>query len=291
MENAAGSLQVKAMGRQQAGGYANEAFFDAQNDRWVVFSWLGGGLHGSVDCRNDVGIVMPGCWWGAQSLPRVVALQPDGQTVKFPVVPEMEKLLVGPGSSADVTLKMAGDNAKSLGNTSRVGPQSRVRVSANISVMSATDKRWAGSFGVDVLPRALHSPCTATTWDAGKCLATRVSISRLSDKDGKSAITVLKLQAMHAPGGQEGGVSLEVPYALAYTFDIWIDRGVVEVYGDGGAQVLVAKTGITSEPDPLALRAWATGPADSTSEVAVRVLIHPVKSSVFKSDPGPWNPT
>ena len=291
MENAASRLDVKATGRQQAGGYANEAFHDAEKDRWIVFSWLGSGLHGSVDCRNDVARVMPGCWWGAQSLPRVVSLQPDGRTVKFPVVPEIEELLVGPGSSGGATVRMAGHNVVTLDNTSLVGPQSRVRVIANISDISATDKQWSGAFGVDVLPRPFRSPCTATAWESDKCLVTRVSVDRLSANNGKPPVTLLKLQSIHPPGGQEGGVSLEVPYALAYTFDIWLDRGVVEVYGDGGAQVLVAKTGITSEPEPRALHAWATGSVNSTSEVAVQVLTHPVKSAVFKSDPGPWNPS
>ena len=320
VETASGTLGVTSIGRQQSGGYANEAFHDVPNDRWVVFSWLGAGLHGGVDCANDVGITMPGCWWGAQSLPRLVSLQPDGRSVKFPVVPEMEKLLVGSGTRCDQTLRMAGkdEGGLALDDAGLVGPQSRVRVSASIV---GRENDWSGAFGVDLLPRRKDGggPCATADWDAGLCLVTRVSVSRqlgsgqtyggggggggeqhhgFVNTSGRfsgnapSPVTLLKLQAIHAHGGQEPGVSLEIPHTFNnYTFDIWIDRSVVEVYGDGGAQVLVMKTGITAEPEPRAPYVWATGSVNATHEVTLRVIVHPVKSAVFTSDPGPWNPS
>eukprot|EP01052_Picozoa_sp_SAG31_P040164 SAG31_NODE_5751_length_2345_cov_1.588157_3_plen_320_part_01 len=56
IERADSTLEIQHRGRQQVGGYANEGFHDAQNNRHIVYSWLGGGLHGTVNCTNHAGI-------------------------------------------------------------------------------------------------------------------------------------------------------------------------------------------------------------------------------------------
>ena len=67
-----------------------------------------------------------------------------------------------------------------------------------------------------------------------------------------------------------------------------LDRVIVEVYGEGGAQVLVGDNGngFATEPVPAAPVVWVAGGA----RVNVTVAVATVRSAIFKSDPGPWNP-
>ena len=81
-EDASGVMHVRKHGAQQHGGYANEAFEDVQNTRWIVYSWLQ--VQGTTSCSNSFHRRLSPCWVGAQSLPRVVSLQSDG-SLKFPV--------------------------------------------------------------------------------------------------------------------------------------------------------------------------------------------------------------
>jgi hypothetical protein len=54
--------------------------------------------------------------------------------------------------------------------------------------------------------------------------------------------------------------------------------------------VLVGNTGILGELVPKPSRQWATGAANSSHEVRFEVAVADVRGTVFKSDPGPWNP-
>eukprot|EP01052_Picozoa_sp_SAG31_P058134 SAG31_NODE_17590_length_665_cov_1.008834_1_plen_109_part_00 len=100
----------------------------------------------------------------------------------------------------------------------------------------------------------------------------------------------MQLDPKHAPNGAEPGLAVTVPEATVYSFDVWLDRSVVEVYGDGGAQVLVGNTGILGEPMPQPPRLWAMGAANTSHEVRFEIVVADVRSTVFKSDEGPWNP-
>ena len=119
-------------------------------------------------------------------------------------------------------------------------------------------------------------------------MTTRVLFSR----DPQFNDTTMQLDAEHAPNGVEPGSAsaVTVPKATVYTFDVWLDRSVVEVYGGGSAQVLMGNTGILGELVPQLSRLRATGAANSSHEVRFEVAVVDVRGTVFKSNPGPWNP-
>ena len=90
--------------------------------------------------------------------------------------------------------------------------------------------------------------------------------------------------AIDGSGGGGGGGG------TAYEFEVWLDRAIVEVYGDGGAAVLVGENGngLTVEPKPAAARLWTAG-ADMRP-VTFEIEEATVRSAKYSSDPGPWNP-
>ncbi len=53
-----GSLIINRTGRQQSGGYANEAM-EVEPGRWLVFSWISG-VKGSTDCINSLNRTLKG---------------------------------------------------------------------------------------------------------------------------------------------------------------------------------------------------------------------------------------
>ena len=156
-EDASGVMSVQKHGAQQHGGYANEAFEDVQNSRWIVYSWLQ--VQGTTSCSNSFHRRLSPCWVGAQSLPRVVSLQSDG-SLKFPVAvsstlcsaensrleaaersvgpqPEMEKLLGTATMQSHSFRSASGLQKVSLGST---GVQARLSVSVS-GVTKPTNSR------------------------------------------------------------------------------------------------------------------------------------------------------
>ena len=141
-------LEIRQRGVQQSGGYANEAFYDVEGDRWIVYSWLM--VRGSVNCTNSLNRSLPGCWVGAQSLPRQVALQSDGWTLKFPPVPELRQLMVLPGANFSKTIKGSTNQTVPMGDL-RAGPQ------AHVDLRLSNLLQWNGTFSLDCLARGAPS--------------------------------------------------------------------------------------------------------------------------------------
>lgn len=265
-----GVLQIKRRGRQQEGGYANEAFHDVQNDRWIVYSWIATGQYGSLNCTNSEGRVLPGCWVGAQSLPRVVSLQPD-LSLKFPVAPELNKLL---GTSTTVKGVGSGD----LTVAPNVTLQSKVSVTVAVTSPATANGKSSGPgspaifFSIEMLRRRPCATCTTTS--------TTISLER--QLGGNS--TKLTLCGDSANGASCQAATIDGAFRES-AFDVWIDHSVVELYSDGGAAVLVAPTGLYAfKSDGFISHATQVTAADESVNFTVSVA--PVRRAAFHSDPG-----
>jgi hypothetical protein len=247
VEDEGGALRVVREGRMQIGaGYANEASL-TRDGRWITYAWIGG-VQGAVDCTNDEGRVLTGCWVGAQSLPREIEVLSDG-TLVFRPARELDRLV---GTPETAVLHMSSSETLPLPGPG--GSQLKVSLSAiaRCSPPGGGDGDKFGSdgvaaecaFGIDLLRRVVH---VAGGPSNGTWAWTRVWVALpTASADVQSGSVVSSCGAMRESGcaGPVATVSIPpTPPGTPWHADVWLDRSIIETYttGEQGACVVIEK--------------------------------------------------
>lgn len=239
------------------------------------------GVRGSKNCINDQGRVLPGCWVGAQSLPREITVTTN-HSLTFAPARELASLV---GSPANSTHTLAPGEVALLGFTE---PQLRVTLDATAACKGSPNC----SFGIDLLRRGGQantnhfSSKAVDSKDPEPLMWIRVYVEVTSIGTTVNSCGNMRF-GQPCPQTQLASAGLE--WSGRWRGDIWVDRSIVETFSNDGSDVLVSLTGYgTDESDgtaALSAQAWSLG-----ANVTFNVSIAPVRSGNATSDPGPWVP-